>query len=132
MPAITPLKRMVFTNFVNNLPRIVMVFVNADKDVYFTENAILDSGSNVLVITKEVCEFLKQAPIKIKEAKNEISDAKFVVGTKDINVLYEKEKVYYSPTAINISAGINPIFRDFDVTISFKDQKTILEPKTPS
>ena len=123
---------MVFTNFVNNIPRITMVFVNKNQDVYFTENAILDSGSNVLVITKEVFEFLKQAPIKIKEAKNEISDAKFVVGTKDINVLYEKEKVYYSPTAINISAGINPIFRDFDVTISFKDQKTILEPIQPS
>jgi len=140
MPATTELKRMEFYKFVNNIPRIPILFIRKDKKVFFTEKVILDTGANVFAITKDVFEFLSKADYNIKEIKRkaetgggevkfyEIDDVSFVIGFKDDNVMYEHEKVYYSPTAVNVSAGVNPIFADFTVLVDFPN-KIILEPR---
>ena len=143
MPIVGPTKKLVFKGgFINNIPRIPVCFIRKDKQAYFTRGIILDSGSNALVINKELFDFFSEnndyniREVKIpadtaggKETVYEIDDVSFVVGVKYDIVTYRKEKVYYSPKAINISLGTHPIFRDFDVTIKLKDQEIILDPR---
>lgn len=138
MPAITPLVRLVFHNFKDNLPRVPVTFFNKDGKKLPVDDVILDSGANYFVIPKYIYDFLD-----IKSTKNEIASTAggktksymlegvtFIIGYEDKYVVYENEKIYCSPLIEKPSLGTVPIFfRDFVVTIDAKNKTTILEPR---
>jgi hypothetical protein len=145
MPATTPLKKMIFTNYKQHIPRIsiqVIKISGKKEEVGFLyKDSILDSGSNIICIPEDIAESLNLI------VKNEVMEISTVKGKKKENVQitnnfcfniisdegnlvrYDNERARIAPADTEIIIGTIPIFQDFNVIIKASEWVTVLQPK---
>ena len=137
MPLVSSPKRMVYHNFEDGTPRFPILFFRNEEEHLYEDNAILDTGANLIVIPDYIFDWFKNRSYKITETKDKntekpiwiINDVSFKIESENGCIIYENEKIYYAPNP-NIrvtSIGIHPIFEDFDVAIKARIKTIILD-----
>jgi len=144
MPIATNPKNIISTNYKGNVPRINIRFITNKKgkeEFSFPYEAILDSGSNILQIPKDIADYID---LKTREEIKEITTAE---GTKkkkiqiadnisfeiwgdqiSESVRFNKEKAKIGEPYSDFLVGI-PVFQDFIVVFKVSKKLTILQPK---
>lgn len=145
MPATTPLKKMIFTNYKNNIPRVTIQVIKTsgkkEEIGFLYKDSILDSGSNIISVPEDIAKWLnfvvKKEERETETAKGKITEHvqitdRFCFNIIDINgvsVRYDNERARVAPSDTEILIGTIPIFRDFNIVIKASEKLTVLLPK---
>jgi len=141
--SITTPKKIISTNYKDNIPRINIRFIinKEGKEKFgFPYIAILDSGSNILSIPKDIADTLGiktkekitnvETSDGVREEKIQVADnINFEIwGDKYEITRFENEKARIGETYTSILIG-TPVFQYYIVTFNVSKKLTILEPK---
>ena len=141
MPHTTPLKKFTFNYTPLNceVPRIPIRFIGNDDKKTPIIYGVLDSGADEITIPKELSDWLKlelllrEEPIHTAMGEKEAHSTKldFILfrGGKAREVNYKDVEVCVIDGCPHILVGIEPIFKDFKITIIGYQKKVIFEPR---
>ena len=137
MSLVSSSKKLTFHNFKGGNPRVPILFFKNKKESLYEEDAILDTGANLITIPEYIFKWFKNESYKIIETKDKITgqkiwiikDVYFKIGDDNKYIIYENEEIYYAhnPHIRVTSVGIKPVFNDFDVKIKARIKTIILD-----
>jgi len=97
---------------------------------------VLDSGASRFTISKSMAEFLKMQLKKVGKgdtAGNQVDSfaatGSFVIGLGEKSITYSDVYIAVLDSDTPILVGIDPVWRDFVVTIDASGDKLVLEPR---
>lgn len=119
------------------VPLIPIRFIDNDGNPIPTFNAILDSGADEVTIPKELADELQlelsPRPDLIHTAGGEMQAftaiVNFNIGRGGREVEYTDINICVIDKDMPVLVGIEPVFKDYMVTIMAYENKIILEPR---
>ena len=141
MPLISPLKDFTFKydSLGCKTPQIPIRFESSDGRSTSIINAILDSGSDCIVIRHDLANWLgitlNPCPVQVCTAggkQNSFSGIipKFILGRGGREVIWTNVEIRVIENNPAFLIGIDPVFEAYLVTIDASKKKVTLTPKT--